>query len=547
MNSTLIIFGATGDLAGRFLLPALAELAAAETLPQDFSLTAVATAEMTHEAYRDHAAKKLNEHGAEHPESARSWILDRTRYRSTDVTDAADMADLIAESTSAPAPKAASAPAPAPKSASAPKSAPESGAGSAPVRDPPVTVYLALPTGLMPDALRALAAAGLPQGSRIAMEKPFGDDLNGAGELDDLLGELFGDDAAQMVFNVDHALGMAPLQAMLPLRFANPLPEAVWNGEHIAEFRLLWEESIALEGRARFYDSTGALKDVLQNHLMQLLTMSAMERPAGIESGWPSAAKLRARKTELLSAVRPLSGDDVLTSTRRARYTAGTLADDAEAEGKQVPDYVDEEGVDGSQSTETFAEVVLHIDSPRWQGTRFRLRTGKALARMRKGIEVLFRPVGAAQEGARLWIGLDGPFDVELDLNSSSSRDRSARLSLIGDQPRPDFTPYGHVLKDVLAGESDLAAGPEESMLSWQILTPVMEAWASGDVSMEDYPAGSAGPDSEPPTGPRPQPASGQLSDAKQQPVPGRRPDVEQQPFQGQRPDVEQPASERQP
>lgn len=482
MNSNLIIFGATGDLAGRFLLPALAELAAAEALPQDFSLTAAATAEMTNGAYRDDAARKLSEHGIEHPETARRWILDRTQYRPTDVTDAADMADLIAESISEPAPK------------------------PAPAQDPPVTVYLALPTGLMPGALRALAAAGLPAGSRIAMEKPFGDDLNGAGELDDLLGELFGDDAAEMVFNVDHALGMTPLQAMLALRFANPLPEAVWNSEHIEEFRLLWDEAIALEGRARFYDSTGALKDVLQNHLMQMLTMSAMERPDGIESGWPSAAELRARKTELLSAVRPLSTDDVRTSTRRARYTAGTLADEPEAAGKQVPAYIDEDGVDGDRDTETFAEVVLTIDSPRWAGTRFRLRTAKALARTRKGIEILFRPVGAARRGGRLWIGLDGPFDVELALNSSSSRDRSATLSLIGEQPSPDFSPYGHVLKNVLEGESDLAAGSEESKLAWQILTPVIEAWAAGSVPMEDYPAGSTGPVSDPPAGPGPQP-----------------------------------------
>lgn len=485
MNANLIIFGATGDLAGRFLLPALAELAAVDALPQDFTLMASATRDMSDEDYRDHAEAKLNEHGADSPETARRWILERIMYRVADVTDPADMAELLAAT----------------------------GNG----QDSPVTVYLALPTGLMPDALRALAAADLPAGSRIAMEKPFGDDLSGARELDDLLGELFGDDAATIVFNVDHALGMAPLQAMLALRFANPLPEAVWNSEHIEEFRLLWDEAIALEGRARFYDSTGALKDVLQNHLMQVLTMSAIDRPAGIESGWPSATDLCARKIELLSAVRPLSPADVVTSTRRARYTAGTLADEPEAAGKTVPDYIDEDGVDGSRDTETFAEVVLHIDSTRWAGTRFRLRTAKALARTRKGIEILFRPVGAAKEGARLWIGLDGPFDVELDLNTSSSRDSLTPMSLIGEQPTPDFSPYAHVLKNVLEGESDLAAGPEESKLAWQILTPVIEAWEAGIVPMEDYPAGGPGPDSEPPAGPELQSDTSRQSDAGEQ------------------------------
>lgn len=477
MNANLIIFGATGDLVGRFLLPALAELAAVDALPQNFSFMASATRDLSDEDYRDHAEAKLNEHGADSPEAARRWILDRTQYRAADVTDPTDMADLLSE------------------------------AGHA--QDSPVTVYLALPTGLMPDALRALAAADLPAGSRIAMEKPFGDDLSGAQELDDLLGELFGDDAATIVFNVDHALGMAPVQAMLALRFANPLPEAVWNGEHIEEFRVLWDEAIALEGRARFYDSTGALKDVLQNHVMQVLTMSAMERPDGIESGWPSAAQLQARKTELLSAVRLLSAADVLTSTRRARYTAGTLADEPEAAEKKVPDYIDEDGVDGNRDTETFAEVVLHIDSPRWSGTRFRLRTGKALAHTRQGLEILFRPVGAASQGARLWIGLDGPFDVELALNSSSSRDRLTPMSLIGEQPKPDFSPYGHVLKSALEGASDLAAGPEESKLAWQILAPVLDAWEAGSVPMENYPAGSSGPDS---------PPEGQRSDSGQQP-----------------------------
>lgn len=476
MISQLVIFGATGDLTSRLLLPALAELAAKGLLPADFVLTGSAAVTMDTAGFRDHGARALAEHGGDQPSSARDWIVDRMHFVPADATDPEALAAVI-------------------------------GTGQT-----PIACHLALPTGVIPGVLEGLAMIGLPAGSRIAVEKPFGDDLDGAKSLADLIGRLFGDDADETIFTVDHALGMGPVQALLPLRFANRFPGALWSGEHIAEVRVLWEESMALEGRAAYYDRSGALKDVMQNHMMQVLAMATIEQPdppgaespgtdsSGTEASGPSkvdAAALRKRKTELLGAVVRPSIEEAARRSRRGRYTAGTLADDPDGGGRRVPSYVDEDGVDPSRATETFAEVSFEIDSPRWQGTRFRLRAGKALSARRKGIEVIFRPVVGNAMGQRLWFGVDGPNDMECDLVAASTPGQQADTSVMGvrgPQPEADLNPYAHVLKNILDGGSQIAAGIEESELAWKILTPFLEAWDRGLVEMEDYPAGGTGP-----------------------------------------------------
>lgn len=455
MINQLIIFGATGDLTSRFLLPALAELRAKDLLSNDFHVIASATSKMSTEDFRSRTAAELEEHSVASSESEWNWLVERVEYHQADATNADEIASLI------------------------------NGNG--------VGCYLALPAGLMADAIRALKNADLPSGSRIAIEKPFGLDLDDANELAALIDELFGDNADEIIFNVDHALGMAPVQAMIQLRLANPFPEAVWNSEHIEEFRMLWEESLALEGRAGFYDGTGALKDVMQNHMMLILALSTMELPT-TQGGEPvDMSELRAKKIELLKSVRPLSNDDAVMCSQRARYTAGTVSPAAD-ESHEVPDYVAEDGVDPALETETFAEVVLQVDNPRWEGTRFRLRTGKALRQHRKGIEVCFRPTRPAEECSTLWIGVDGPLDVQLTLNTRDTKDELTTLHLHGDQPEADLAPYAHVLHNFLTGGTELAVGVEEARLAWEILTPVIEAWERGDVAMGEYKAGSDGP-----------------------------------------------------
>jgi glucose-6-phosphate 1-dehydrogenase len=256
---------------------------------------------------------------------------------------------------------------------------------------------------------------------------------------------------------------METTENLVAMRGANTVLEALWNGEHVEEVEILWEETLALEARAGYYDDAGALKDVLQNHMLQLLALAAMEPPA-------DAADVQAHKLDVLRSVRIVHG-------RRARYTAGRLAD-----GRAVPAYGEEEGVEPARCTETFAEIELELDRPRWRGTRFVLRAGKALARRRKLILLRFRRAG------ELEIGIDGPREVLLRIPAGTP------LELRASAPGDGLPPYAHVLLDFLAGGSTLSVGGDEAEQAWRVVSPVLAAWNAGDVPLEEYPAGSAGP-----------------------------------------------------
>ena len=423
MIERLALFGATGDLAGRFLLPALAALRAAGDLPDRFEIVAAATSDLGDDGFREVAASSLTEHAADVDADARRSIVEALRYRQADVTDPGAVAATLGPP------------------------------------DKPVAAYLALPPGVFPHAVRAIGAAGLAAGSRVALEKPFGTDLASAAALNALLAEVFGAAAEEIVFRVDHLLGMATAQNLLAMRLANPVLEAVWRGAHVEQVEILWEETLALEGRAGYYDGAGALKDVVQNHMLQALCLVAMELP-GEASG-----ELHDRKVEVLRAVRAPEP----THTRRARYGAG----------RDIPAYADEDGVDPQRCTETFAEIALTLDNERWEDTRFVLRAGKALKQRRKMAILRFRG------GGELRIGLDGPDDVELALRG---------LTLAGDPPASDLPPYGRVLRDVLTGGDALSVRGDEAEEAWRVVTPVLEAWAAGEVPLEEYPAGSTGP-----------------------------------------------------
>jgi len=388
MIRTLLLLGVTGDLAARFLLPALEALAAAGRLPDGFRVVGAARDEV-----------------ADHD--------DRYTYRRVDVAEPASFAAAL-------------------------DGAPE-----------PAAVYLALPPAVFPTAIESLGEAGLARGSRVAIEKPFGDDLESARALNALLARTDVD-----AYRVDHVLGMETTQNLVALRRGNPVLDRLWNGDAIEEVEILWEETLALEGRAGYYDRAGALKDVLQSHMLQLLALVGTD---GDE-----------RKPDVLRAVR-------VAGSRRARYTAGTLAD-----GREVPSYADEDGVDASRGTETFAEVALQVETPRWAGTRFVLRAGKALDRRRKLVLLRFRG------GGELEVGIDGPEDLVLRL--------AGPLELRASAPGDGLPPYAHVLLDVLGGTSVLAVGGDEAEQAWRVVMPVLEAWERGGVPLEEYAAGSAGP-----------------------------------------------------
>ena len=412
MIARLLLLGATGDLAGRFLLPALAGMHAEGRLPPDFAVLGASDEDAWDDgAFRDFAAARLRRHAAGVPAASRDALVGRLRYRPVDVTDRGSVAELL-----------------------------RLGPGA----EKPLVAYLALPQRLSSATVTALAGAELPAGSRVALEKPFGEDLESAVALNELVARSFGEAAA---FRVDHALGLPAAQDLLARRRDDRRLGAAWDGEHIEEVEILWEETLALEGRAAFYDRAGALKDVLQNHMLQLLSLVAMEPPSG-------AGDLAERRLDALRAVRSLTPEEVPRRSRRARYTAGG----------DVPSYVDEDGVDGGRDTETFAEVLLELDTPRWRGTRFRLRAGKALARRRKGVIVRFRP-----PGEELRFGFENPDEIA------------------------ELPAYTRVLLDLLSGGSALSVGGEEAEEAWRIVTPVLRAWADGSVPMAEYAAGSDG------------------------------------------------------
>ncbi|HEU4698423.1 MAG TPA: glucose-6-phosphate dehydrogenase [Gemmatimonadales bacterium] len=455
MIERLVLFGATGDLAGRYLLPALAALQAAGELPADFAVVGTARQKLDDAAFGRLAAERLAEHAADVPAPARDALVSALRYRPADLADPASVAPLLRD-------------------------------GAAP--SDPLAAYLALPPRLFPTTVDSLAAAGLPAGSRIAVEKPFGDDLASAVALERQLTRVVGETDAATVFRVDHVLGMATVQNLPGLRFANPLLEAVWNGAHVERIEILWEETLALEDRAGYYDAAGALKDVMQNHMLQVLALLAMEPPATL-----GARDLHERKLALLRSLRPPRPDELAAKTRRARYTAGP----------GVPAYADEPGVDPARGTETLAEVTLTLDAPRWGGTPVVLRAGKALAERRKEAVVRFRPptqgpfaAHPAMRGAELRIGLDGHEDLRLHLTGSAlaTPPRPVPLTLCGPSPAAALPAYANVLLDILRGGSTLSVGAGESEAAWRILTPVLEGWAEGRVPLEEYPAGSNGP-----------------------------------------------------
>ncbi|WP_042381901.1 glucose-6-phosphate dehydrogenase [Streptacidiphilus melanogenes] len=450
MIDRLVVFGATGDLSARYLLPGLAALHASGCLGAGFRLVGADRSSWDSGRFRAWAEEQLDRYGAEFPADARRAVADCAEFRRADVTEPADVAAAVA------------------------------GEG-------PVAVYLALPPALFPAAVTSLHRAGLPADSRIVLEKPFGENLDGAVELNRLLADLVPEPA---VFRVDHFLAMTTVQNLLGIRLANRVLEPIWNSTHIAEVDIVWDETLALEGRAGYYDGVGALKDMLQNHLLQLLCLVAMEPPVSLDE-----RDLRNRKVDVLRSVRPLTEADALRRTRRARYTAGRI------DGRAVPSYAAEDGVDPARRTETFAEVELELDNWRWSGTVFRLRSGKALGADRKEVAVRFRPVphlpfGEDEEAAPnlLCFGLD-PEDLTLQLTGTGAHTHTlAPLTLQARMQPPELPAYGRLLLDVLTGNPALSIRGDEAEEAWRILAPVLSAWNRDLVPLQEYPAGSAGP-----------------------------------------------------
>ncbi|MDG4828316.1 glucose-6-phosphate dehydrogenase [Solwaraspora sp. WMMD1047] len=460
-TATVIVLGATGDLTSRYLLPGLAQLLELGTPAGGLRLVGVARDELDEAGFRTHVRAALRERAGQVAEAARDRLADDAHYLTGDVTDPKVIASAL-------------------------RLAGDLGTGP----DDPVVLYLALPHVLFPDVIGALQCCEIPAGLRIVVEKPFGSDLAGAQRLNAALGRVFRENR---IFRVDHFLAKQTVLNLIGLRFANRILEPLWSNSHIAAVDIVFDETVDAQTRASYYDRAGALRDMVQNHLLQLLTLVAMEPPLTTQP-----TDLARRKVDVLRAVRPLSPTDVAARTVRGRYTAGTVhGRDGE---RPVAGYAEAPGVDPARQTETYAEITLFLDNWRWSGVPFRLRTGKALARDRREIIIRFadvpHPVFADRgECNELRLQLD-PDRMSLKLNVNGIGDPFDLdpVELDAELATQAPSPYGQLLLAIIEGDTRLSAQAEEAEESWRIVEPVLAAWRDGAVPLLDYPAGSAGP-----------------------------------------------------
>jgi glucose-6-phosphate 1-dehydrogenase len=449
---SLLILGASGDLTGRLLFPGLARLLATGRHP-GLAVVGGGAEPWTREQWSARVHEATESALADATQEGRAE-LERVRaeseYVQLDVTARGELARQIA---AMPA---------------------------------PVAVYFALPPAVSQKACELLEPGDLPAGTRLVLEKPFGSSESSAAELNETLRRLVPEG---QIHRVDHFLGKGTVLNILGLRFANNFLEPVWNRDHIEKVEIIFDEDLALEGRAGYYDRAGALRDMIQSHLLQVMAVLAMDAPAHLDE-----RDLRDRIGTLLRSAR--IAEPFTDSTRRARYTAGSIGQ------REVPAYTDEPGVDASRGTETLAEVTVTLASWRWSGVPFVLRAGKALGARRKEAIVTFKPVPHLPEGFRgvdepnrLRIGF-GPDVLQLDVDVNGPGDVLTlnRVTLDADLSETDLLPYSEVLDGVLNGDPLLSVRGDTAETCWRIVGPVLDAWAAGEVPLESYPAGSGGP-----------------------------------------------------
>lgn len=449
MIGRMVLLGASGDLTSRLLMPAIAQLAEADLLPPGFTIVGSAVTDWSADDFRQHIATELEKH-APVSQAARDAVVGMLDFRSVDVTRADELAGLIGDDR------------------------------------PDTLVYLALPPVLFEPVLETLSSAGLRRTDAVAIEKPFGNDLASAQHLNELLRVRLPEPT---VFRVDHFLSDELVRRVVALRFLNRIFEPVWSSVHVERVDISWLESLTLEGRASYYDRAGALKDMVQNHLMEVMALVLMEQPARID-----ADSFRGARVEALRAVATPTSATMAERTVRARYAAGTIGQ------RQVPSYVDEPGVDPALATETYAALTVEVDSPRWSGVPFTLRSGKALEADSAEIAVHFRPLPdylldrwPGVEPNVLRLGLTDPYvRLSTTLNGPDKHAEGRDLELRATASRR--TAYANLMLNMLHNDPMLFIRGDEAEESWRIIDPVMRSWSAGEVAMQEYAAGTAPP-----------------------------------------------------
>jgi glucose-6-phosphate 1-dehydrogenase len=470
----LIIFGASGDLTKRKLIPALYDLACAGCMAPGFEVLGISRSDITSEQFREAMYQSTSKSRDARQFNDACWqsFQSRMHYISGDLNDAAvykKLADKLAEMTKA---------------------------GSS----PNYLFYVSTSASLAGPIIQGLGSVGLnhPEKgwSRIVLEKPFGRDLESARKLNHVVSEVFEE---KFVYRIDHYLGKETVQNLLVFRFGNSIFEPVWNRNYIDYVEITAAEPLGVEQRAAFYEETGALRDMVANHLLQLLTLTAMEPPVAFDED-----SVREQKVQVLRSIRPMTISEVAQRTVRGQYGAGAI------NGQPVAGYRDEPGVNKRSNTETFAAVEFYVDNWRWAGVPFFIRAGKRMPRQVTEIRVHFKRTPQAifartpdeqiehnivslriqpNEGIAMRFAAKRP--------GTQMKTIAVQMNFLYSEAFGQDTPvaYETLLLDAMKGDATLFTRRDEVEAEWRIITPIEEAWAElPPPSFPNYSSGSEGP-----------------------------------------------------
>jgi glucose-6-phosphate 1-dehydrogenase len=476
--ATVVIFGATGDLTHRKLLPALYNLAVEQPLPPQFSIVGVARRPFSHEEFRAQALEAVNTHSRLRPVSPSVWEtfsqgLFYCQSQFGDVHGYERLGELLDQIDR------------------------ERGTGGNRI------FYLATQPSFYPTIADLLTLSGVsrrsregePGWSRVVIEKPFGHDYASAQALNAELSKGFRE---SQIYRIDHYLGKETVQNIMVLRFGNGIFEPIWNRQYIDHVEITVAEALGVEGRGEYYEEAGAIRDMIQNHMMQLLTLTAMEPPATF-----GADSVRDEKVKALRAITPLIESEIAQETVRAQYGLGLV------DGKRVPGYCQEEGVQPNSLTETYVALKLNIENWRWAGVPFYLRTGKRLTKRVTEIAIqfkrppylLFHGTGADQmEPNVLSMRIQPNEGISLRFNAKvpgqEMRLQSVNMdflygSAFGKEP-PEA--YERLLLDCMLGDATLFTRIDETLLAWKLVDTIIRAWRENNAPMASYEPGAWGP-----------------------------------------------------
>jgi glucose-6-phosphate 1-dehydrogenase len=473
--TVFVIFGGTGDLNARKLAPALYNLYLEGWLPEQFALIGTGRTKLSDEEFQGRMLNDINEFSRTGKVADDKWqdFGPHVRYQAADVQNAdtyRDFAKLI-------------------KGYEKDWKTPAN-----------VIYYLAVAPNFFPIIAENLAKAGLtedPERTRIVIEKPFGHDLESAKELNALLGRIFQE---KQIYRIDHYLGKETVQNIMAFRFANAIMEPLWNREHIEHVQISVTENLGVGERTGYYDGSGALRDMIQNHLLQLLCIVAMEPPISF-----SAEEVRNRKVDVLRAMRRFTPEGVREQAVRGQYGAGWI------EGEQVPGYREEPGANPQSNTETFAAVKFFVDNWRWQGVPFYLRTGKRLHRSASVITIQFKDVphfifppetADTMKQNRLVISIQPEMSIRLQVQAKrpgvdmvlNTVDMVFDYKGTYQSQAPEA--YETLLLDVMMGDQTLFMRADQVEEAWDLVMPILSSWQNRiSQNFPNYSADSWGPE----------------------------------------------------